>query len=130
MIAIYLISIIIGVIGIGVYIGFTTSEGKDERGKAILAGAAQVAFVFVFLGFAFHLLFIEFAKPMVEQVRATMTAWMALVFISNGISILFFRRKMWIKVTGKLGWYIRKYTWDLASLTNLSKNPLQIAKGN
>lgn len=94
MIATYLISTLIGVIGIGVYIGFSTSEGKDERGRAILAKAAQVAFVFIFLGFAFHMLFLEFANPTVEQVRATLTVWMGFVFASHGISILFYKKKM------------------------------------
>ncbi|AXF56075.1 hypothetical protein [Salicibibacter kimchii] len=94
MIAIYLISIILAAYGIGVYITFTSSEGKDERGKTILAKAAQAAFVFIFLGFTFHLLFIEFFNPTVEQVRTTMTVWMSLVFVSNGISILIQRKKM------------------------------------
>jgi len=94
MVVIYVISIVLGVIGIGVYVGFTTSEGKDERGKTILAKAAQVAFIFIFLGFAFHLVFIEFANPTIEQVKASMSAWMAFVFASNGIGILIFRRGM------------------------------------
>jgi len=94
MIAIYLISIILAAYGIGVYISFLASEGKDERGKAILAKAAQIAFVFIFLGFSFHLLFIEFFSPTVEQVRTTMIVWMSLVFVSNGISIIIQRRKM------------------------------------
>jgi len=94
MIVIYLTSIVLGVIGIGVYVGFITSEGKDERGRAILARAAQIAFIFILLGFVFHLLFIEFIDPTIEQVRASISAWMGLVFISNGFSILLYRRKM------------------------------------
>lgn len=94
MIIVYVISILFGVIGIGIYIGFTVSEGKDERGRAILAKAAQVAFVFILLGFTFHILFIEFAYPTIEQLRATITAWMGLVFGSNALSILFYRERM------------------------------------
>lgn len=94
MIAVYLISIILAAYGIGVYINFTMSEGKDERGKAILAKAGQIAFVFIFLGFSFHLIFIEFFNPTAEQIKTTMTVWMCLVFVSNGISILLQRRKM------------------------------------
>ena len=94
MIAIYLIFIILAAYGIGVYISFTVSEGKDERGKAILAKAAQVAFVFICLGFSFHLIFIEFFSPTVEQVRTSITLWMCLVFVSNAISIMVQRKKM------------------------------------
>lgn len=94
MIAIYLIFILICLIAIGVYIGFSISEGKDERGRTILAKSAQIAFVFIFLGFAFHLLIFEFANPTIEQIRATMTVWMSFVFASNGISILVYRYKM------------------------------------
>ncbi len=92
--AIYILSTLLGVLGIGLYLGFITSEGKGEQGKMVLVQAAQVAFVFIFLGFAFHLLFFEFANPTIEQIRATLTAWMGLVFVSNGLSILIFRKKM------------------------------------
>lgn len=94
MTTIYLIFTILGVLGIGVYLGFSTYEGKDERGKTILAKASQIAFVLIFLGFAFHMLFFEFAHPTVEQIRATMTVWIGSVFISHGISILIYRRQM------------------------------------
>lgn len=91
---VYIISTIIGVLGLGMYIGFVRTEGKDERGQAILAKASQIAFIFLFLGFAFQVLYIEFANPTVAQVRAVITVWMALVFISNGISILFYKKRM------------------------------------
>ncbi|MFS8580019.1 MAG: hypothetical protein LOD88_08350 [Novibacillus thermophilus] len=94
MIILYIVFTLIGVSSIGVYIGFSTTEGKDERGSAILAKAAQIAFVFIFLGFAFHLLYFEFSNPSVEHIRATMTVWMSLVFASYALGILIYRRNM------------------------------------
>lgn len=94
MTVVYLISIIIAAYGIGVYISFSASEGKDERGKEILARGAQISFGFIFLGFSLHLLFIEFFNPTVEQLKTTMIIWMSLVFLSNGITIHIQRRKM------------------------------------
>ena len=94
MILMYVVSILLVAIGIGVYIGFITIEGKDERGKTILSKAAEISFIFIFLGFVFHMLFIQFANPSVEQIRATISAWMGLVFVSLGISILVYRQKI------------------------------------
>ncbi|WP_257350790.1 hypothetical protein [Pseudalkalibacillus decolorationis] len=91
---VYIISTILGVAGLGMYIGFVRSEGKDERGQAILAKASQIAFIFLFLGFAFQGLYIELANPTVEHVTAVIAAWMALVFGSNGISILVYQKRM------------------------------------
>jgi len=94
MVVIYLISIILGVIGLGAYVGFVISEGKDERGEAILAKSAQIAFVLMLLGFTFHIVYFQFANLMVEQIQATMTVWMSLVIVSNSLRIFYYRKKI------------------------------------
>ena len=43
----FIVTVIFIVICIGIYVGFIFSEGKDERGQAIIAKSSQIAFIFV-----------------------------------------------------------------------------------
>ena len=88
------IAIILATVGLGIYIGFVRNEGKDERGQEIIAKSSQVAFIFILIGFVFQGFFIQFTNPTVEQIQTFIYVWMALVFASNGVSILVLQRKM------------------------------------
>ncbi|GAK12442.1 hypothetical protein [Geomicrobium sp. JCM 19039] len=90
----YIISIIIAAYGMGVYISFSVAEGKDERGRAILAKAGQHAFSLIYLGFALFLLYFEFMSPSAEEIRITALIWFSVVFIVKGISIQIYQKKM------------------------------------
>lgn len=90
----FVITVILIVICIGIYIGFIFSEGKDERGQAILAKSSQIAFIFILLGFAFLGLYHQLAHPTVEQLFNMVYLWMLIVFAANSVSILVLQRKM------------------------------------
>lgn len=94
MLAIYIVAMLIVVTSLGIYIGFMKNEGKDERGRAILSMASQISFVFLLIGFVFQILYFQFASPTVEQLQSMIAIWMALVFGSNGIAIVFYQRRM------------------------------------
>lgn len=85
---------LIAVASIGIYLGFVKNEGKDERGKAILAKASEISYIFIYLGFAAQALFFLLANPTVNEVQLFITIWMASVFASNGIAIIVFQKKM------------------------------------
>lgn len=90
----YIIALIIVIASLGAYIGFVINEGKDERGKAILAKASQISFIFLLLGFIFQINYFQFGSPTVEQLKLMIIIWMAFVFGSNGISLLIYQRRM------------------------------------
>lgn len=93
-IILFIVTVIFIVICIGIYVGFIFSEGKDERGQAIIAKSSQIAFIFVLLGFSFQGLYYHFANPTVEQLIMLIYIWMVFVFGANSISILVLQKKM------------------------------------
>lgn len=93
ILAIYIITAIVMVISVGFYIIFVTVEGKDERGQAILGKSSQIVFILIAFGFVFQMFYIKFANPSVKQIETTIFIWMALFFLSNGISIFVIRKK-------------------------------------
>lgn len=90
---IYIITALVITVSVGYYIKFVTSEGKDERGQTILGKSSQIAFIFIAFGFVFQLFYIQFINPSVDQIEASMSIWMALVWASNSISTFILRRK-------------------------------------
>lgn len=92
MLIIYIIMTLVIIISTGFYIIFVVSEGKDERGQAILGKSSQIAFIFIAFGFVFQLFYIKFAHPSVDQIEASIFIWMALVWASNSVSTFIFRK--------------------------------------
>ena len=90
----FVITVILIAISLGVYIGFVSNEGKDERGQAILAKSSQIAFLLILLGFVFQGFYYQFTNPTVDQVKTMIYIWMALVFCGNGLTIMVLRKKM------------------------------------
>jgi len=90
----FVISVILIAISLGVYISFVSNEGKDERGQAILAKSSQIAFLLILLGFVFQGFYYQFTNPTVDQVKTMTYIWMAVVFCGNGVSILVLQKRM------------------------------------
>ncbi|CAM4452953.1 hypothetical protein PAEN110709_17980 [Paenibacillus endophyticus] len=94
MTAIYIVMMMIVVMSLGAYIGFARNDGRDERGRTILAKSSQIAFIFILAGFVFQILYFQFAEPNPDHIKAAISVWMALIFGSNAVSIVILQRKM------------------------------------
>jgi len=88
------IALIFIIISLAYYIWFSGYEGKDERGREILAKSSQIAFIFILLGFVFQGFYFKFGNPSVEKTQTMISIWMALVFASNSISIVLYQKKI------------------------------------
>lgn len=88
----FVIALIIIIVSISYYIWFSGYEGKDERGRDILAKSSQIAFIFILFGFVFQGFYFRFGSPTVEKVQMMISIWMALVFAGNSISILLYKK--------------------------------------
>ncbi|RDW17696.1 hypothetical protein [Oceanobacillus chungangensis] len=65
----FIITVILIVISLGVYIGFVSNQGKDERGQAIIAKSSQIAFILILLGFVFQGFYYQFTNPMLIKLK-------------------------------------------------------------
>ncbi|MFD2761516.1 hypothetical protein [Lentibacillus juripiscarius] len=90
----FLIAFLIIIVSISYYIWFSGYEGKDERGRKILAKSSQIAFIFILFGFVFQSFYFQFGNPTVEKVQMMISIWMALVFASNSVSIVLYRKTL------------------------------------
>jgi hypothetical protein len=90
----FIVTTIIVVASLGVYVSFVRSEGSDERGREILARSGIISFIFLCLGFAAQGLYFTLATATVEAVQLLISTWMAFVFGSYSISILYYRKRI------------------------------------
>lgn len=88
------LSIILAAYGIGRYISFSFTEGKDERGKFILAKASHITLSFLFAIYAILLLLIVFSNISAQVLGLVLAVLMSLLFLINGLSIQYLRRIM------------------------------------
>lgn len=89
-----IISILMALLGIGVYIGFSKEEGVDERGKSILAKASHITMGFLFVTFSAIIFIVEFLNVSTEMLKAVMVIALSLLILINAISIMYLRKKI------------------------------------
>ncbi|WP_289396239.1 hypothetical protein [Bacillus sp. DX1.1] len=91
---IFIAATIIFCIACGIFVGFTFSEGKDERGQQILGKAFNVSFVFILFGFITYSLLSRYANVDLEFMRIYVTVWMAVVMTGNAVTIRVLRQRI------------------------------------
>lgn len=72
---------------------FIASQGKDERGQAIIAFAAQCSLSIVILGFVLQSFLFQYFDPTTAQIRIMIHAWMAAVFLSYAVMVFILNRR-------------------------------------
>lgn len=92
--AIFWIAMVVIFLSIGIHIRFTSSQGKDERGQAIIGKSSQLAFIAILLGFVGHSIYFQFGTPTIDEVSLFLQVWMAIVFGSYAIGIKLFQREI------------------------------------
>lgn len=88
------LSIILAGFGLGKYISFSSGEGKDERGVAILARASHITISFLFVVYAVLILVITFSNISADILGLVVIISLSLLMFINGVSILYLRKKI------------------------------------
>lgn len=89
-----ILSNILAAYGIGKYINFSFTEGKDERGKIILAKASHITLSFLFAIYAVLLFLIVFSTIPAHVLGLVLVVLMSLIILVNGLSIQYLRKIM------------------------------------
>lgn len=91
---IIVISILIALISMGIYIGFSQEEGKDERGNLILSKASHITIGFLFLTYSAFVFIVEFLNISTVILKVVIVIALSLLILINAISIMYFRKKL------------------------------------
>lgn len=87
-------AIIIALVGMDIYIGFTREEGKDERGKSILAKASHITMGFLYFVFSGLILVIQFLNVTQEVLEVIVIGVVSLLVVINSVAIMYYRKNM------------------------------------
>jgi len=91
---VFWIAMVVIFISLIIHIRFNSSQGKDERGQAIIGKSSQLAFIAILLGFVGHMIYFQFGTPTIDEVSLLLKVWMAIVFGLYAIGIKLFQREI------------------------------------
>ena len=90
----YIISFALAIIGMSIYIIFTISEGKDERGQMIIARSSHISMMFLNLVYWFLIIVVSFLDVKVEWLSLSIIASLSLIMFIQRISTAFIKRNV------------------------------------